>query len=41
MKPIQKHSLSSLIREAFVNVKEERITAHSLRKKLKADLEKA
>ena len=41
VKPIQRHSLSSLIREAFVNVNEERITAHSLRKKLQTDLEKA
>jgi integrase len=41
VKQIQRHSLSSLIREAFVNVNEERITAHSLRKKLQTDLEKA
>jgi integrase len=41
IKQIQRHSLSSLIREAFLNVKEERITAHSLRKKLQTDLEKA
>jgi integrase len=41
VKQIQRHSLSSLIREAFVNVNEERITAHNLRKKLQTDLEKA
>ena len=41
VKRIPRHSLSSLIREAFVNVNEERITAHSLRKKLQTDLEKA
>jgi integrase len=38
---IKRHSMSSLIREAFVSVNEERITAHSLRKKLQTDLEKA
>jgi integrase len=38
---ISRHSLSSLIREAFVNVNEERMSAHSLRKKLQTDLEKA
>jgi integrase len=41
VRQIQRHSLSSLIREAFANVNEERITAHSLRKKLQTDLEKA
>jgi integrase len=41
VKQIQRHSLSSLIREAFANVNEERMTAHSLRKKLQTDLEKA
>jgi integrase len=41
VRQIQRHSLSSLIREAFVNVNEERITAHSLRKKLQTELEKA
>ena len=41
IRQIQRHSLSSLIREAFLNVKEEKITAHSLRKKLQTDLEKA
>lgn len=41
IKQIQRHSLSSLIREAFLNVNEERMTAHSLRKKLQTDLEKA
>lgn len=38
---ISRHSLSSLIREAFINVNEERMSAHSLRKKLQTDLEKA
>jgi hypothetical protein len=38
---ISRHSLSSLIRETFVNVNEERMSAHSLRKKLQTDLEKA
>jgi integrase len=41
VKQIQRHSLSSLIREAFLNVNEERIAAHSLRKKLQTDLERA
>jgi integrase len=36
-----RHSLSSIIREAFVNVNEDRMSAHSLRKKLQTDLEKA
>jgi integrase len=36
-----RHSLSSLMREAFVNVNEDRMSAHSLRKKLQTDLEKA
>lgn len=38
---ISRHSLSSLLREAFVNVNEEKMSAHSLRKKLQTDLEKA
>ena len=38
---ISRHSLSSLIQQAFVNVNENRMSAHSLRKKLQTDLEKA
>jgi integrase len=41
VKRISRHSLSSLLREAFVNVNEDRMSAHSLRKKLQTDLEKA
>jgi site-specific recombinase XerD len=36
-----RHSLSSLMREAFASVNEDRMSAHSLRKKLQTDLEKA
>ena len=38
---ILRHSISSLIQQAFVNVNENRMSAHSLRKKLQTDLEKA
>ncbi len=41
IKRYSRHSLSSLMREAFVNVNEDRMSAHSLRKKLQTDLEKA
>jgi len=41
IKRYSRHSLSSLIREAFTSVNEERMSAHSLRKKLQTDLEKA
>ncbi len=41
IKRYSRHSLSSLMREAFANVNEERMSAHSLRKKLQTDLEKA
>jgi histone acetyltransferase (RNA polymerase elongator complex component) len=41
VKRYSRHSLSSLMREAFVSVNEERMSAHSLRKKLQTDLEKA
>jgi integrase len=36
-----RHSLSSIMREAFASVDEDRMSAHSLRKKLQTDLEKA
>ena len=38
---ISRHSLSSQVQQAFVNVNERRMSAHSLRKKLQTDLEKA
>ena len=41
IKRYSRHSLSSLMREAFANVNEDRMSAHSLRKKLQTDLEKA
>ena len=41
IKRYSRHSLSSLMREAFESVKEDRMSAHSLRKKLQTDLEKA
>ena len=41
IKRYSRHSLSSIMREAFVRVKEDRMSAHSLRKKLQTDLEKA
>jgi integrase len=41
VKRYSRHSLSSLMREAFVSVNEDRMSAHSLRKKLQTDLEKA
>ena len=41
IKRYSRHSLSSLMREAFVNINEDRMSAHSLRKKLQTDLEKA
>jgi integrase len=41
IKRYSRHSLSSLICEAFSNVNEDRMSAHSLRKKLQTDLEKA
>jgi integrase len=41
VKRYPRHSLSSLMREAFVSVNEDRMSAHSLRKKLQTDLEKA
>lgn len=41
VKRYSRYSLSSLMREAFVSVSEERMSAHSLRKKLQTDLEKA
>ena len=41
IKRYSRHSLSSLMREAFTNVNEDRMSAHSLRKKLQTDLEKA
>jgi site-specific recombinase XerD len=36
-----RHSLLSIMREAFASVNEDRMSAHSLRKKLQTDLEKA
>ena len=41
IKRYSRHSLSSLMREAFASVNENRMSAHSLRKKLQTDLEKA
>jgi integrase len=41
VKRIPRCSLSSLIRQAFLNIGEKRMSAHSLRKKLQTDLEKA
>jgi integrase len=41
IKRYSRHSLSSLMREAFASVNEDRMSAHSLRKKLQTDLEKA
>jgi site-specific recombinase XerD len=41
VKRIQRGSFSGLIREAFVRNGEKRMSAHSLRKKLQTDLEKA
>ncbi len=38
---ISRHSFSTLLRQAFVNVNEDKMSAHSLRKKLQTDLEKA
>jgi integrase len=38
---ISRHSFSTLLRQAFINVNEDRMSAHSLRKKLQTDLEKA
>jgi len=38
---ISRHSFSTLLRQAFLNVKEDKMSAHSLRKKLQTDLEKA
>ena len=37
---ISRHSFSTLLRQAFLNVKEDKMSAHSLRKKLQTDLEK-
>jgi integrase len=41
VKRIPRGSLSSLIRQALLNIGEKRLSAHSLRKKLQTDLEKA
>ena len=41
VKRYSRHSLSSLMAQAFANVNEDRMSAHSLRKKLQTDLEKA
>ncbi len=41
VKRYSRHSLSSLMRAAFESVNEDRMSAHSLRKKLQTDLEKA
>jgi site-specific recombinase XerD len=38
---ISRHSFSTLLRQAFLNVNEDKMSAHSLRKKLQTDLEKA
>lgn len=38
---ISRHSFSTLLRQAFVNVNEDKMSAHSLRKKLQTDLERA
>jgi integrase len=38
---IQRESFSSLIRQSFLNINEQKMSAHSLRKKLQTDLEKA
>ena len=37
---ISRHSFSTLLRQAFLNVREDKMSAHSLRKKLQTDLEK-